>query len=162
MQLACTVSMCSWHVKRLNGLNAQFARAHRSKRFSRPLPQTRPLMILRVKRTSGLKAHFRMIQSTHSLNLFFFAIERRCGEVDRGVVESRIRTCEKCTGQLLRCCFAAVESLQTTDMPLLTRYVAGKRAEPASSTLRSFFWFVTLFFSLQKRLLFIFLFFSRY
>ena len=28
------------------------------------------------------------------------------------------------TGQLLRCCFGAVESLQTTDMPLLIRYVA--------------------------------------
>jgi hypothetical protein len=45
-------------------------------------------------------------------------------KVERAVVESRVRTCEKCTGQLLRCCFAAVESLQTTDMPLLTRYAA--------------------------------------
>lgn len=75
------------------------------------------------------------------------------------MVESRIRTCEKCTGQLLRCCFAAVESLQTTDMPLLIRYVAGKRAEPASSTLHSFFCFVTLFFfSKSDRYLFLFFF----
>ena len=44
--------------------------------------------------------------------------------VDRAAVESRIRTAEKCTGQLLRCCFAAVEALQTTDVHLLTRYVA--------------------------------------
>ena len=54
----------------------------------------------------------------------WMGIRELCGEVETAVVESRIRTCEKCTGQLLRCCFAAVESLQTTDIPLLTRYVA--------------------------------------
>lgn len=76
---------------------------------------------------------------------FFFEIKQRYGEVDRGVVESRIRTCEKCTGQLLRCCFAAVESLQTTDMPLLTRYVAGEHAEPTSSTFYLFLLYINLF-----------------